>query len=304
MIARADSEVGAGATINGNGLRLQGVQAAHAECKPWMEGFPVCRTLSQHNIIHVGIQQGTTPIRIARPNHTTTYFLACFGGKGRVLIDERWQICRSGFACLLPAHTDYAFESIPGSPWKFCWVCYNRPIDQRPIAGPEAPILARFEALPLQSAIIGLLHECHGPGQPIIVQEWTDLVHAYVLRFAQSKEPIDSLCLLWERLVNHLSDRWTLGRLAREAGYSCEHLRRLCRAKLGRSPMQQVSYLRMRRAAELLTTTDQTIESVAHEVGYQNPFVFSNAFTKWIGWRPSEYRRKRLMPATSSLRAA
>jgi AraC-like DNA-binding protein len=25
-----------------------------------------------------------------------------------------------------------------------------------------------------------------------------------------------------------------------------------------------------------------------------NPFVFSNAFTKWIGWRPSEYRRKKL----------
>jgi hypothetical protein len=57
MIARADSEVGSGATINGNGLRVQAVQAAHAECKPWMEGLPVCRTLNQHHIIHVGIQQ-------------------------------------------------------------------------------------------------------------------------------------------------------------------------------------------------------------------------------------------------------
>lgn len=289
--------------IDSAGSRIRGVQAFHTGCKPWIKGFPICRALSQHHIIHIGIQQAAAPMKVVRPDHTTTYFLACVGGEGRVLINERWRICKSGFACLLPAHTDYALESIPGSFWKFCWVCYNRPIDQRPIAGPESPIMARFEALPLQSAIVGLLHECNGPGQPGLIQEWTDLAHAYVLRFAQSKEQIDTLCPLWERLVNHLSDHWTLPRLAREAGYSSEHLRRLCRAKLGRSPMKQVSYLRLRRAAELLTTTEYTIESIAREVGYQNPFVFSNAFTKWIGWRPSEYRRKRLMSAPSSLRA-
>ena len=57
--------------------------------------------------------------------------------------------------------------------------------------------------------------------------------------------------------------------------------------------MHQVTYLRMRRAAELLATSEHTIESISHEIGYHNPVVFSNAFTKWIGWRPSEYRRKK-----------
>jgi len=49
----------------------------------------------------------------------------------------------------------------------------------------------------------------------------------------------------------------------------------------------------MRRAADLLVTTEKTIEAIALEIGYHNPFVFSNAFTKWIGWRPSDYRKKR-----------
>ena len=49
--------------------------------------------------------------------------------------------------------------------------------------------------------------------------------------------------------------------------------------------------------AELLASTEQTIDSISQEVGYQNPFVFSNAFTKWIGWRPSEYRRKKFNKA-------
>jgi AraC-like DNA-binding protein len=53
-----------------------------------------------------------------------------------------------------------------------------------------------------------------------------------------------------------------------------------------------VAYLRLRRAAELLATTEHTVGAIAQQVGYQNAFVFSNAFTKWIGWRPSQFRRK------------
>ena len=53
--------------------------------------------------------------------------------------------------------------------------------------------------------------------------------------------------------------------------------------------MHQVIFLRMRRAAELLSTTNDKMETIATAVGYQNPFVFSNTFKKWTGWRPSEF---------------
>ena len=281
-------------TIHSPRTQMQGVRAANVESRPWIEDFPVCQPLNLYQIIHVGIQEAVAPTRIVRTNQTTTYFLACFGGRGRVLIDGRWRICREGFACLLPAHTLNAFEAVPGVVWKFCWCCYQRPAEQRPIADATTPVMARFEALPLRSAIMGLMYECSGPAQPTLMQEWANLVHSYVLRFAQPTNQPDQLRLLWERVTAHLADDWTLAKLAREAGYSNEHLRRLCRRQLGRSPMHQVIYMRMRRAAELLSTTEQTIESIAFEVGYHNPFVFSNAFTKWIGWRPSEYRRKKL----------
>ena len=281
-------------TIHNPRTRMRGVMAPNVEMRPWLTGFPVCQALNQYQIIHVGFQTTYAPMRIVRTKQTTTYFLACIGGRGRVLIDGRWRICKQGFACLLPAHTLDAFEAIPGVKWEFCWVCYHRPAEQRPIADVTSPVMARFEPLPLKSAILGLMHECNGPGQPTLMQEWADLIHAYVLRFAQPSDQPDALRLLWERVAGHLGEPWTLAKLAREAGYSNEHLRRLCRRQLGRSPMHQVTYLRMRRAAELLATTEHTIEAIAHDVGYQNPFVFSNAFTKWIGWRPSLYRRKKL----------
>jgi AraC-like DNA-binding protein len=281
-------------TVHSARTRMHGVLAANVEMRPWLAGFPVCQALNQYQIVHVGFQEAVAPTRIMRTKQTTTYFLACLGGRGRVMIDGRWRTCRDGYACLLPAHTLNAFEALPGAPWRFCWVCYQLSSGQRPIADTTSPVMARFEALPLRCAIEGLTYECNGLGQPTLMQEWADLIHAYVLRFAQPSHQPDYLRLLWERVVSQLGDNWTLNRLASEAGYSNEHLRRLCRRQLGRSPMHQVTYLRMRRAAELLATTEQTIESIALEVGYQNPFVFSNAFTKWIGWRPSEYRRKKL----------
>lgn len=280
-------------TLHSSRTRMRGVRAPNAESRPWIEDFPVCQALGQYQIIHTGIEEAVAPMRIVRTRQTTTYFLACFGGRGRVLIDGRWRICREGYACLLPAHTLNAFEAIDESIWEFCWVCYQRPSEQRPIADITTPVMARFEALPLRSAILGLMYECSGPAQPTLIQEWADLVQSYVLRFAQPTDHPDQLRSLWERVAKNLADEWTLARLSREAGYSNEHLRRLCRRQLGRSPMHQVTYLRMRRAAELLATTEKTIEAIAFEIGYHNPFVFSNAFTKWIGWRPSDYRKKR-----------
>ena len=54
--------------------------------------------------------------------------------------------------------------------------------------------------------------------------------------------------------------------------------------------MYQVTYLRMRRAANLLENSSDKINTISRAVGYDNPFAFSNTFKKWIGWRPSEYR--------------
>jgi AraC-like DNA-binding protein len=287
-------------TVHGRHTQMRGVRAMNVELRPWIGNFPVCQALNQHQIIHVGIQKTLAPMRIVRTRQTTTYFLACHGGRGRVLIDGRWRICREGYACLLPAHTLNAFEAIPRMRWEFSWVCYQRPREQRPFADITTPVMARFDSLPLQSAILGLMYECHGPSQPTLMQVWADLIHAYVLRFAQPMDQPDQLRMLWERVAANLTGGWSLAKLAREAGYSYEHLRRLCRRQLGRSPMHQVTYLRMRRAAELLATTAFTVEAIANEIGYQNPFVFSNAFTKWIGFRPSEYRRKKLWSAPDS----
>jgi AraC-like DNA-binding protein len=280
-------------TLNHPHNRFRGVQSVKAEPRSWIKGFPLCRSLDQYKIVHVGMAEEHFPSRMVRTRQTTTYFLACIRGKGRVLIDGNWRVCREGCACLLPAHTLNAYEALAGSPWDYCWVCYQQPPEQHPIGGATAPVMARYNAEPLRHAILGLTEECGDAAQPALIQQWTDLVETYVQRFIKSSNQPDQLRLLWKRVAANPADEWSLTRLAQESGYSHTHLHRLCQSQLGRSPMRQVIYLRMRRAAELLASTSQTIEAVTRSVGYQNPFVFSNTFTKWIGWRPSAYRQRK-----------
>ena len=73
---------------------------------------------------------------------------------------------------------------------------------------------------------------------------------------------------------------------------SQEHLRRLSRQQLGRSPIQQITHLRMRRAVSLLASTGDKVETIAREVGYENPFTFSNAFKRWTGLTPARWRMR------------
>jgi AraC-like DNA-binding protein len=273
------------------------VQVAKRDLRPWLAASPACAALGQHQIAHVGVAEAWSPYRIVRPKQSGIYFMACFGGRGRVLVDGRWQVCRAGYACLLPLHILNAFHAEPGSRWEFCWVRYQQPPEQKPITTTSSPVMARFDAQPLRAAILGLFHECRGVAGAAAIHHWVELIQTYVLRFAQPWHVDDRLWLVWEKVAANLGEPWTLATLAQEAHLSGEHLRRLCRQQLGRSPMHHVTYLRMRRAVELLSSTSDKVETIAAKLGYQNPFVFSTTFKKWIGWRPSEHRTKTPKPA-------
>ncbi|HVR36326.1 MAG TPA: AraC family transcriptional regulator [Methylomirabilota bacterium] len=251
-----------------------------------------CHALRLQQIAHVGIADARVPYRMVRTSLKGAYLLACFSGEGRILLDGRWQICRAGMACLAPPHVPHAFHAIPKSRWGFCWVRYHQPRDQKPIITSASPVTARFDARPLRSAISGLYEECDGASDPLAIHHWVELIQTYVMRFAQPWHMDDRLWRLWETVDRQLEAAWSLDRLSEVSHLSAEHLRRLCHQELGRSPMHHVTFLRMRRAAELLEATNSKIENVALSVGYANPFVFSNTFKKWIGWRPSEYRRR------------
>lgn len=288
--------------VPGQHSQLCGVRAKAKGLGQWLKDFPVCPALEQHHISHVGVAKTCASAHFLLSEQNSTCFLAGLNGQGHVHVDGRSYICSAETACLLPSCTmDLSYGTRKA--WEFCWVCYVPPPEFRRVAGARSPTMGRFDPLPLRCAIEGLIYESSRDAVPTDIQHWADLIQSYVMRFLAPCDDEEQLTRLWERVGAELDAEWNLARLAHEAGYSHGHLGRLCRRQLGRSPMHHVTYMRMRRAAELLETTNFKIEAVAQAVGYSNPFVFSNAFTRCFGWRPSEYRRKQHASPASAILA-
>ena len=265
------------------------IRSDAADKRAWLADAPVCPSLQQHQIRHLAVAKMPAPFEIVRTRLSGSYFLACFGGEGRVLTDGRWSICRPGHAILLPPGTLQAFQAAPRQTWEFCWVRYQEREGQKPLATVRTPILARYDAEPLRLAILGLHRECCSGNVPAAINWWIDLVHHYVLRFAEPAGHDPRLWKLWEQVSTSPGLDWTISQMAKSVHLSEKQLQRLCLRELGRSPRQQLIWLRMRRAAELLMKGDIKIEAVANQVGYQNPFVFSTTFKRVMGWPPSLY---------------
>ena len=269
------------------------IRADATDSRAWLKEAPVCPALVPHQIRHLAVARMPSPFEIVRTKLGGSYFLACFGGEGRVLVDGRWTKCRPGHAVLLPPGTLHAFHTAPAKTWDFCWVRYQERAGQKPLAAAQTPVIARFDVEPLRLAILGLHRECTTERDPAAIDRWVELIQHYVLRFAEPASLDPRLWQLWEQVAASLADPWTSAEMARRVHLSEKHLQRLCQKELGRSPRQQLIWLRMRRAAELLRARGSKIETIATEVGYQNPFVFSTTFKRVMGWSPSEYPGRR-----------
>ncbi len=267
------------------------VRADVSDEREWLRDQPVCQLLAQLHIAHVGVLEAVAPFEISRPDQSGTFMLACFEGSGLVRADGQWRQVAAGQACLLPPFVTNAMKSTGREPWRICWVRYLESRESNPIVSAGSPVLGSYDPGPLLHAIRGLHAECTGGNAPATLHLWTELIHSYVIRFAHPHQADARLWKLWDAVEKSLAHPWTLEELAARACVCKEHLRRLCRDELGRSPMQHVTFLRMQRARHLLSTTDEKVETITRELGYTNPHTFSNTFKKWVGWRPSEHRR-------------
>ncbi|WP_329099696.1 helix-turn-helix transcriptional regulator [Streptomyces sp. NBC_01439] len=78
--------------------------------------------------------------------------------------------------------------------------------------------------------------------------------------------------------------------LAEEAGVSRATFARRFGELVGRPPMAYLAHWRLVLAADLLVRTEDTVESIAHQVGYRSAFGLSVAFHRVHGTRPGHHR--------------
>jgi AraC-like DNA-binding protein len=186
-----------------------------------------------------------------------------------------------------------AFHAVPGKPWAFAWLRYEEAPAVKPLVGADSPLRLADGAEELGRIVAGLRAEWEGERDAALVRHWISLVHGFAQRLARPWRSQSRVAELWESVARDLAADWKLTRLAAQCSLSAEHLRRICRRELGRTPMEHVTYMRIQRAQELLEASGEKLDAIAPQVGYRSAIVFSRAFVRCVGITPSQYRERR-----------
>ena len=100
-----------------------------------------------------------------------------------------------------------------------------------------------------------------------------------------------------EFVLGRLKETIRLDDLSSRAGLSKYHFSRVYKQQCGRSPIEDLTLLRLEHARNLILTTDLPMARVAEEVGFSDAYHISHLFRKHLNIAPSELRASARLPA-------
>ena len=83
-----------------------------------------------------------------------------------------------------------------------------------------------------------------------------------------------------------------IGDVAKFVGLHRSYLTNLFKAKMGVSPQEYLMQCKLNQARKLLDETDNPIQEISRQIGYDNPLTFSKTFKSFYGVSPREYRQQ------------
>ncbi|MGV8978304.1 MAG: AraC family transcriptional regulator [Cellulomonas sp.] len=236
----------------------------------------------------------------ARPHGARqSIVIVCAAGRGTCELPSGTHQVRAGQALLISAGTPHRYEADEHDPWTIWWfhvagsgvaehfATIGATVDQ-PVIGLGDPqrvialidtIIRRMERDETMSTLVAASGAA-----------WHALALLAADRRTVAHDTIDPIEATIEHLRGASSTRVSVGELAGMAGLSESHYTALFRRATGYGVLEFQTRLRMGLARELLDTTDRTISSIAHQVGYPDPLYFSRQFRRIHAMSPSEYR--------------
>lgn len=102
-------------------------------------------------------------------------------------------------------------------------------------------------------------------------------------------DPIQACCTYIEE---HVNEKLALATLARQVGYSPDHLSKRFRAEVGKSIKAYILHMKTHRAQLMLTTTKLPIVDIAALLSFSSTSHFTKVFHEMVQQTPAAYRQK------------
>lgn len=123
-------------------------------------------------------------------------------------------------------------------------------------------------------------------------QVYRDLFKRAASLISEKKGESDPIItFVMDLLHTKYGEELSLDYLADKLNMSSAYLSVYIKEKTGTNFSDHLNDIRIRKAQELLSSTDISINDVGQQIGYRNITSFNRMFKKWTGMTPSEYRR-------------
>lgn len=230
------------------------------------------------------------------------------GGEGTLSINTNTYALKKGSILVVEQGSIHSLTSDEVQPLD-CWTCaisgykLSALHEEGFFLPPNVCPLA--EAGACEGAIEGLFHQMNhmrsfdsGSALTICDLLAAALAGIYYERFYASPqpEPQQSSAYFLRDILTYLNENYanriTLQQLSQEFHISAAHISHEFTRVYGVSPINYVIARRMNEAAWLLLHTQDTMVSIARQVGYDNVSHFAQLFRKRMGLPPLEFREK------------
>ena len=123
--------------------------------------------------------------------------------------------------------------------------------------------------------------------------DWHDIGQQPFARLARTRQVDDAIvarCQTW--IAEHYAEPAPVASMVRLSGLAERSFTRRFQQATGMAPLEYVHTLRLEEAKQMLEATDQPIEAIADEVGYEDAGFFSRLFKRNVNLTPAQYRKR------------
>lgn len=196
----------------------------------------------------------------------------------------------------------HTYHPLSQKGWKSYWIGFKgKNIDDRVKArflSPEKPIYH----VGFSNEIVSLYNEAYRIAQQEaaysqqtlagIVNHLIGLMYSLERNIILNKDSkhVDMVNKARLRIRESLEDSLTIQEIAQELGISYSSFRKLFKEHTGFAPALYQQNLKLQRAKELLSTTNESIKEIAYRLNFESPDYFSAKFKTQTGMTPSEFR--------------
>lgn len=215
----------------------------------------------------------------------------CVDGKGYCTVGGIEKLVSPGMFCLLWPSIPHSYRPDPDTGWEIWWVAFDGDYAKQLVETAGLSALDVLRDIGVQDELLGSFRRLVGAIQGVrthysaaISISMIDVLEK-VIRFSNTPRSADRRFL--DRIDYRIQD---LAECAARFGYCKSHFIRTFHEITGVTPWHYILHLKVSKAKELLSNTDQTIWQVAAEVGFEDTNYFSRIFRQVTGVSPSSFR--------------